>query len=143
MNLADMILDLTQTVNGGSLSYIGAYNPFPLLIPSITSVIITRFTLDLRKRALGVESSEHSGPMTTLRFSRASESSAVRSPPAGSNSECLTADIRTPPSGGGGGFTPTASHSNDIERADCTGDVDTPPPSSHEVVDARLATMDA
>lgn len=49
LNLADMVIDVTEVFYADGGPNVAVYNPLPLLISPITSIIISRFTLDLRK----------------------------------------------------------------------------------------------
>ncbi|KZT68596.1 hypothetical protein DAEQUDRAFT_323797 [Daedalea quercina L-15889] len=95
----EIVLNVTHVVYAESTSIFYAYNPFPVFMLPITSIIIARFTLELGKRAAVARQSEWSGTMMSTHLETPTASgvcvgryqSIMRW-----NVECLAADTYTP-----------------------------------------------
>ncbi|TFY58712.1 hypothetical protein EVJ58_g6243 [Rhodofomes roseus] len=114
VNILDLALVVTSALYVSSSSVIQAYNPLPVTIFPITSIIIARFTLDLRKLAAEAQNLESS---KVVPLSNADEWQFMTSPmkPYKSivrwNRECLDADPDMP-----AGFASVTGFTDDVER---------------------------
>ncbi|KZT69373.1 hypothetical protein DAEQUDRAFT_262392 [Daedalea quercina L-15889] len=67
-NGAELILDATKLVYRESAPIFENYNPMPTLTLPITSIVIARFILDLRKRAVAVQGAPQSDLLTSAHY---------------------------------------------------------------------------